>query len=79
MTRPNDASILGLLAACEELAEGYGRGVRAVQQLASAGLEGRGVSTAVLHAYHEQAEDAAAKLGQFRALVAQFKTMFTVH
>lgn len=50
MTTPTDA----LLAACEQLAEGYARSLRAVQNLTSAGLEGRGITIAVLHAYDDQ-------------------------
>ena len=79
MTTPNDATMLELLAACEQLAEGYARSLRAVQQLTSAGLEGRGISVTALHAYDEQAERAAADLERFRALVAQYKSWFTVH
>jgi hypothetical protein len=74
-----DAPMLELLAACEQLADGYARALRAVQNLTSAGFEGRGITTAVLQAYDEQAESAAADLEQFRALVAKFKTLFTVH
>ena len=40
-----------------------------MQLLTEAGLEGRGVSTTVLHAYHEQAETATAELKRFVALV----------
>jgi hypothetical protein len=79
MTTPSRATILELLAACEQLAEGYARALRAVQNLTSAGLEGRDISIAVLHEYDEQAEKAAADLEGFRAMVAQFKTQFTVH
>lgn len=79
MTIPADAQILELLAACEQLGEGYARALRALQQLTSAGLEGRGITTTVLHAYDEQAERAAADLERFRALVKQLKTHFTVH
>ena len=68
-----------LAAACEQLAEGYARSLRAVQQLTTAGLEGRGISTTVLHAYDEQAEQAAVDLERFRALVVKFKRLFTVH
>lgn len=75
----SDAVLLEMIAACEQLAEGYERALWAVQQLTSAGLEGCGISTTVLHAYDEQAEQAAADLEWFRALVAKFKTQFTVH
>ena len=79
MTMPADAALIEMIAACEQLSEGYARALRAVQQLTSAGLEGLGMSAATLHGYHEQAETAATDLERFRALVAQFKTMFTVH
>ena len=79
MTTPSDVPILELLAACEHLAEGYGRALRAVQQITSAGLEGRGMTAATLQSYDEQAETASADLERFRVLVKQFKTQFTVH
>ena len=79
MTTPTDAPMLELLAACEQLGEGYARALRAVQNLTSAGLEGRSITIAVLHAYDEQADGAAADLERFRALVAKFKTLFTIH
>lgn len=79
MTTPSDASFLELLAACEQLAESHARSLRAVQQLTSAGFEGRGITTAVLQAYDEQAEKGAADLERFRGLVVKFKSMFTVH
>ena len=75
----SDTMLIEMLAACEQLAEGYARSLRAVQQLTSAGLEGRGIGAAAFHGYHEQAEMAAADLERFRALVAQFKSRITVH
>lgn len=50
-----------------------------MQQFTSPGLEGRGITITVLHAYDEQAERAAADLERFRTMVAQLKTQFTVH
>ena len=79
MTARTGAPILEVLAGCEQLMDGYGRALRAVQQLTTAGLEGRGLTAAVLQAYHEQAEIAASDLERFRALVSHYKTMFTVH
>jgi shikimate kinase len=79
MTMPQDATLLEMLAACEQLADGYARSLRAVQQLTSAGLEGRGVSAVALHAYHEEAETAATDLERFRVLVARFKQQIRVH
>ena len=79
MTSPTDAPMLELIAACEHLGECYARALRAVQQLTSAGLEGRGISAAALQAYDEQAETASADLERFRALGKQLKTQFTVH
>jgi hypothetical protein len=37
------------------------------------------MSVTVLHAYHEQAETAAADLERFRALVAQYKRQIPIH
>ena len=79
MTTPTDAPMLELLAACEQLGEGYARALRAVRNLTSAGLEGRSITIAVLHAHEEQAEKPAGDLERFRVLVKQFKTTFTVH
>lgn len=81
MTTPNDATmLLEMIAACEQLSEGYARSLRAVQQLTSAGLEGRGMSAATLHAYQEQSETEAADLERFRAASSRnSKTLFTVH
>ena len=79
VTTPTDASMVELIAGCEDLSEGYARALQALRQLTQAGLEGRGMSATVLHAYHEQAEAAAADLKRFLALVGQVKAMFTVH
>ena len=73
-----DAAFLELLAASEQLALGYARSLRAVQNLTSASLEGRGHETSVLLAYQAQAEEAATDLERFRALVAHYKTLFRV-
>ena len=79
MTTPSDAMLLEMIAACEQLGEGYARSLRAVQQLTSAGFQGRGVSVAALQAYDEQAERARADIERFRTLVAQFKSQIRVH
>ena len=74
MTR-NDPPIYELLAACEQLADGYARALTAIQDLTSAALENRLMATTAVLQYDQQAEKAAADLQRFRALVAKFRTM----
>ena len=79
MTTASDASMLELIAGCEQLAQGYARALRAVQQLTSAGLEGRSITAAVLRNYYNQAEQASGDLERFIVFVKQLKSMCTVH
>ena len=58
---------------------GLRRSLRAVQTLTDASLQGRGLPDEALLAYQGFAEKAAGELERFRALVAHYKTLFTVH
>lgn len=74
-----DSVLLEMLLACEQLGESHARALKQIAQLTDAQLQGRGLDTAVLLAYQEQAEAAEVYLERFRAMLQDFKTRITIH
>ena len=76
---PIDAALLEMLAACEQLGEGYACALTVIERLARAGLEGVTVRAEVLREYQEQPRRASADLARFRQRIAEFKAQIGTH
>jgi hypothetical protein len=71
--------VIALLATFVALAERHARTLKVVEVLIDAGLQGRGLNAAVLQAYRVQIERGTEDIQRFQALLAQTKSLFTVH
>ena len=78
MTTATDASMFELIAGCEQLAQEYARALRAVQQLASAGLQCAAVSPLWRYKATTRHKTPRATSNDL-AFMRQLKSMLTVH